>query len=114
MRKNTLPDYPRIALSELSQFRVDAESARQFERRFHPGLLGGMALAFGGPGVGGVLHYFALVDGLVVGLGSTCSIILGLGISLGTHHCMMRARPRSLPSGHTTVVASAVGASLLV
>jgi len=35
--KTTLPDYPRITLAELSQFKLDTQSARRFERRFYAG-----------------------------------------------------------------------------
>ncbi len=99
VKTNNLPDYSRIALTELAQLNVDAESARQFERRFYPGLLGGAALIFGGMGGSSALHHFAIVDDFGFVVGAVSSFVVGLALALWAHHRMMRARPRSSQSG---------------
>jgi hypothetical protein len=100
MKANNLPDYPRITLAALSEFKVDLESARRFERRLYPRLLGGTALAFGGFAASVALHHFGVMGDAILTIGMVGSFVLGLAISVWTHHRMMRAIPRGY-SGQT-------------
>lgn len=99
MKTNNLPDYPRITLAELTNLKLDPDSARCFERRYFPGSLGGTGLGFGGYGLGAALRHFGWITDAVWAFIVIGSFAAGTAVLIWTNHRMMRARPRSIRSG---------------
>ena len=99
MKKFT-PDYPAIALPDLSRLRPDPDSASRFERQFWPGIIGGLAIIFILPPLVDWLNFIDEISRGVFRVIMAVAIMAGLAVCARVYHRMLRTRPRSLQTGN--------------
>jgi hypothetical protein len=93
------PDHPRIALVELLALEHDPESARRFEHRFVPPLVGGLVLLTLGFGGAALLYGRSLIGGGAVAVLMTGTSGAAIAMGVWRQWRMPRTRPVSARSG---------------
>lgn len=94
------PDYPTIAVSELSRFRLDKASARAFERRWWPAMVGVIVLVFVVPLIAAELTSFSWMPGGFLAALAGASALVGVAVGLRSWRQMIWSIPQSVETGN--------------
>jgi hypothetical protein len=95
-----LPQYPRIASSDLAEHTLDTKSARRFDYQFAPTLLGGMLLGCVCLLVGYLLYRAGTLSTWETGAVMVGGALPGLAITWTAHRRMLRTIPLSVKTGN--------------
>lgn len=93
------PDYPRITLAALAEFKQDDNSKQRFDWRFAPSLLFGFLVIGVLMGGAPMLYDAKLIDGLAFSAAYLCALIFAFVYGGHRQKTMVRTRPISASSG---------------
>jgi len=100
MKTKHLPQHPRIASSALTGLTLDSLSARRFDYRFTPALLGGILLGCVCLLLGYLLYRAGALSTWATGAVMAGGVLPGLATAFIAHRRMLRATPLSVQSGN--------------